>query len=71
MDKKDTLIINLCMCSLANNPTDAVKHQVSRLLEHYREADNKKVFERLFNLLYPQDTTENFTIVQSNTVNPS
>lgn len=62
--KEASLIQAICRCSMANNPTDAVKHQIRRLIKHYENTGQGHLSEYLEDLFRePEDT--NMKIVQS------
>lgn len=57
------IMLALIRCSVANNPTDAVLHQIKRLQKMYLPEERR--FTDIENILNPTDIAENFRIVQS------
>jgi len=70
MKKRDTkeqaIIVALCRCALAINPTAATKHQVNRLRDHYRDVGNDISSNKIDRVINASDENrEDFKIVRS------
>lgn len=65
VSREFSIVLALCRCSLYNNPTEAVKHQIRRLIKLYEDTGQGHLAEKL-NELFREPNEDNFKIVQSN-----
>ena len=64
--KEQAIIVALCRCALAINPTDATKHQINRLRDHYRDTGNDILAGKLDRVINASnEDSEDFKIVRS------
>lgn len=65
------LVQALIRCAISNEPTDAVKHQVNRIINYLGGSGHGDAAIELMNMITPNDGANEAPITRTNKTNPN
>lgn len=71
MTREETIIVALCRCAMAGEPTEATKHQILRLRRYYEfSEDRQEICAQISDILKVKDSSEPyFRVIKSKKTN--